>query len=257
MVNLASSIKRARRAGVVLAARKRLLTLGIALQVMVMGFFLSQGDPYLQHCLYRYLHAVCPDWRVSEEMKIALQRQIQPVRKITEQGMHTTAYDPQDIINNLEAETNAMQLIFNGPGLLHSAIGPLIGEILTAIVARDYKYLVEDGARPKGEEHYLHHLLQYTSLYNPMKDPYLSHFCYFGILGKGTGIPEFNQMFDEIRQHVTGGSALFENLLLLQSSLARKLPLVIEAYNRKHCDSISLCRGSSSQCLIQVQPRPP
>jgi hypothetical protein len=257
MVNLASSTKRVRRAGIVLAARKRLLTLGIALQVMVMGFFLSQGDPHLQHCLYRYLHAICPDWRVSEEMKIALQRQIQPVRTISEQGMHTTAYDPQDIINNLEAETNAMQLIFNGPGLLHSALGPLIGEIITGIVVRDYKYLVEDGARPRGEEHHLHHLLQHTAFYNPMKDPYLSHFCYFGVLGKGTGMPEFNQMFDEIRQHITGRSALFENLMTPQSSLARKLPLVIEAYNRKHCDYILIGRDPFSQCLIQVQPRPP
>jgi hypothetical protein len=246
-------VERKGQRSVDLENRKNVLTHGVARQVMIASFLFSQGSDALQKNLLHYLHTIRPSWRVTPALRENLNQQLRPLQTLIQQGIHKNIFlagvDTDYVKSNVEDDVEGMQAIFNGEQAFEEDTLPLLGTIMAQMLERDYTYLVEFGNRPKAETFALHHLWQDTPSYSPLKDAYLSHFCYFGILRKDTGIPEFNELFADIGNHVQDRSTLFEHTLSHQSHkiltpeyeytpYAALLEDVVRAYNRRHHDQI-------------------
>lgn len=138
---------------------------------------------------------------------------------------------PAAIERSVEAMVQGMADILNGDPGMYRFGGPgdagfldltathwqdkehILAAVAEGIIGRDMLFLVESEGRPRtGTE----------ERKSDLADPFLSHICEYGIKGKTTGLPEYDQLFAEIMGYL---KKQVEPDLLKQ---------VIQAYNKKH-----------------------
>jgi len=220
-------------------ARKQTLTVEMARQVMFYSFYFSQGTPEIQENLLQYIHLIRPAWRLPTENWDRLFAIVPAIERYADLGFHEFFKAGQDrIIEELDAIVPYMYLILNSEAADPATRNELVGEIIVGIIGQDYRYLVEQGRRPKAE-------VTYTAQhpghgFNPMIDPYLSHFCYYALLGNTCGVPEFDELYAEIGTHAKGRTALFEEVIVQHDVTREKLRDVIAVFNLQNADIVNI-----------------
>lgn len=222
-----------------LEARRQTLTVPVARQVLFYSFYFSQGTPEIQENLFTYIHLIRPAWRLDNENWDALFALASPIEHFANLGFHEFFQAGQDrIIEELDAIVPYLYLILNGNPALPAIRDVLVGELMADIIAKDYRYLVEYGRRPKTEVTYAAQHPGYG--YNPMIDPYLSHFCYYALLGNTCGVPEFDELFAEVGMHVQERTPVFAEVIMQHDVARDKLKDVIAAFNLHHDVAVQL-----------------
>ena len=177
-------------------------------QILLYAYFISQGSPYLQKRLFQYLHNTNPHWKISDDQKKDLKESVKRKAKVLQDsGVH-------QYMESLETETditlNEMQEIFAGRYFNPTATDLILYEIAHVILVADNHHLKENGGRIRKSE-----------VSNKRKDSFwlkadLRHFDYFILEKHQTGVAEFDQMFEGIRNLKN-----FDNMLSdFQKSLA-------------------------------------
>lgn len=200
------------------------------------SFFLSQGNPDLQSCLFLYLSHKHPDWRISPSIIEPLAESVfRMALGLSEKGQHTSLFSKQDTGPLLQSEdvlkdeayeeANQMANVLSGDELPYVwSPKKLLFEITRSMIDQDEQFLQE--VRPRKGTTVNGRLL------TPLQDPYLSHFCFF-ILGKNSlGVPDYNQMFDDIRNLFASDSSKLDELDKGERRIAR----LIDKYNLHHPD---------------------
>lgn len=159
-------------------------------------FQFSQGDTGVQHDLFQYLRLLCPHLSLPA----------------TDGELHSliTAWTPaaSAIATNRHrhAQINDLSesgIVWEAISIAHSVLNTnaheaphrteLIADLAQRLVQLDLDFLSKPNGRdyvPDGSGHY-----------NPYKDSWRSDVCYFGLLGRTTGISEFDQLFADISKY--------------------------------------------------------
>lgn len=223
-----TSITNARLLAETVPGEDRPLTLPVASQIFYNSFYLSQGTATLQEMLLLYVHAKRPSWRVSDEMRAQLIETLLPrTKSLMETGYHQPV---EGIPGELEKQAEAMQHILNNESDILQFRSQYFSLSTTAkqIIGSDFHYTFA-GRNNRTK------LVSSSSSYNPRTDRYLSHICYYGLSSHTTGIPEYDQLFQEINAHLTNTSQdrLKEDL---GDSEFEMLVRVVSKYNQEHPD---------------------
>ncbi len=187
-------------------------------KLLFLSFRFSQGDNGVQRLIFRYLHKLHPDWRISDSSKDSIYNNLlEPVTKFVLPGkerstiLHTdkkslsspTKLTPEMIGIVLQQEIDILQEILadTKPGEGHATIirlewemkyhlqprVDLIDKVTGRIGEKDYDNLVDHSGRVRT---------------NPNKDRWTSHLIDYALKGKATGVPEYDQMFAEIKDNL-------------------------------------------------------
>lgn len=161
------------------------------------SFEFSQGDPGLQAKIFRYLHTVRPDWKIAPE-------QVKELRKIIHDQIesrffggkgqvatHEVVTSPS-VHSNINDEFATMESTFNGAVAHTKSTSGLIETIVIDILDRDLHFLNKSGGRPRKKEY------RVGSKY----DPWMSQLNYYVISGNPAPTPEYQKMFNEIKEHL-------------------------------------------------------
>ena len=204
---------------------QRPLTPAIAKDVFRYSFYLSQGDAGFQEVLFEYIHIVRPRWRIDDSLANVLIESISRMAvSMGEKGLHKD-------IESLKAaagaggEAIAMATEFNESYRRNKQ--EVIKDITALMIGRDHRFTV---SKPKGVERVRSSPDNPEAQYNPLKDKELSHFCYYVLGNHEFGVPEYDQMLEDMRQYVNAYlPRRFFNAIPLDA--ARE---VVDAYNATH-----------------------
>lgn len=208
----------------------------VSRKLFLASFDHSQGADAAQTLIARYLRATYSALMLSEEgvaeLVVSSHKAAQQVICTPQRHKPLTDARPQ-----LEMEAKNFWSVFN-----QSEQAPrkqIIRQLTIALICRDWLY--KDG-RPRAEQ-------GMPDPYDPRKDSYLSFLCYYAFQGHTTGIPEYNQMYQDIAcflaaaspEHL-GGRDLWrplrgvppEGTIHAPYTNAGKLEQVIAAYNLHH-----------------------
>lgn len=210
---------------------RQYFTLEIAKPILLNSFFLSQGKPSLQDNIFSYIHLIKPAWKVDPTTRNDLSKYITDVAiKMKDKGLH------KHMGSNIAARAEAIRVfdvmdkIFAGQyreGNIGTTHHDLMRLITTGMIDRDIYGFTNFGER--GAMRYEH---PEERRYTPLTDKYLSQFCYF-ILGENNlNIPEFDNMFEDIREYIQAP----EVMAYLKQKFPDKLERTVELYNLHHPD---------------------
>lgn len=169
------------------------LTTDKAIQLLFWAYFLSQGDPYGQNKPLHYVHKIRPDWRLTDGMKTKLIESTQSaVIKLESLGRHKMPEHKLPGIRD-EATYNVrdMDEILQGIYYPLTPRESVVDDMIVDMIYQDHKHIIVKGERPRKPTGLLAHEL--------FDDPNLSHFCHFVLRGNELKVPEYNQMFQEMR----------------------------------------------------------
>lgn len=152
------------------------------------SFQFSQGSNGLQLELFRYLHAVRPDARLSAEGREALFSLCQAQAHAIVEREERHAEVDIDIDAELRLVINALGKALAEPPL---PIEQLIEHIAIDILAQDQYYYRQGGRRRA-------HSATSPRHYNPHADCWLSHTIYFALEGHTTGSELYDKLFHAI-----------------------------------------------------------
>jgi hypothetical protein len=180
---------------------KKELTVENAAKLLFFSFRFSQGYPALQEYIIQWLSARFPDYRIDSIFKEVEDKLIEMIRKFSlktpsvhQKEVHTSegrkkVSDPNVLDNEVGNVMNWAKVYFapqidgntNIYGVERHGIKVLLAQITSAIIERDYLFLVEDGGRGRPRE----------------KGKFESHFISYVLNQKPTGCAEYDQMFKE------------------------------------------------------------
>jgi hypothetical protein len=208
----------------------------ISRKLFLASFDHSQGADAAQTLIARYLHATFPALSLTaegvEELIASSHKAAQQVIATPQRHKHLT-----DAWSQLEMEAKNFWNVFHLDEQLPRE--QIIRQLAIALICRDWLY--KDG-RPRAEE-------AVPEPYDPRKDCYLSFLCYYALQGHTTGVPEYNQMYQDIalflstssEEHLGGRElwrpvrgALTDEAIHAPYTNAGKLEQVILAYNLHH-----------------------
>lgn len=219
------------------SAEPQSLEFGRAKSLLIRSFQFSQGHTHLQSNIYRWLHINYPAYRLNHELKSRLEVQLRralpgivrlpnthfsspeevirhPQNMFTQSGL--IPIPPSEIETVLIRELRIFQEILSGSQPHIKDYIALMDELAYGIIKRDHQYIVAGGGRERrGKE----------GSTSPDDDKFLSHICYYCLLGMPTGTPEYDEMFRQLKEYII---ANFEQEKLLHD--------VITVYNRHHPD---------------------
>ena len=180
-------------------AEEDVLALPRAADLFFLSYRFSQGIPKLQENIWKYLALEHPSWKMSQELIDNLKREVSPrIEKFVAGSKDTRAHLEQTsqlIKQSIGAEIDNMAAVFNGEEEIENKEALLL-KICKDVVDRDHNWLVVHDAegRPRSSK----------SSSNPIVDPFLSHFCYYGLEEKKTGAEEYDKMFQEAKKTLWG-----------------------------------------------------
>lgn len=238
-------------------AEPKPLTAEYAARLFFWSFRISQGNQELQEEIFVYLHHLRPHWRIDDPIK-------EEFKRIAEAQV-------TKFLNTTKGEAT-LHMVFDNPvsetlndGLFmwHLMIGILneedepanvkLSDITDGILDKDLQYLIERG-RPRSTSEETPAIP--SSL--PSRDPFLSHFYYYGLEQHRTGLPEYDQLFRDVVNYALDwrkkfpepnnwrnkfqeqGSTLlgmYKKSGGLNFTLNQKLNAVVELYKETHLQS--------------------
>ena len=202
--------------------RKDTLSPQYGSKILFHSFTYSQGNVSLQQDLFDYIHLIRPAWRMNNGLK----------QEIFENALPSVAKRLKFSVGNNEKHELHPKIYESIPMHLDARLqdfqkslekniaekDPLIEKIAIMCLLNDFHFLVHDldqspRGRPRRNE----------------GEKWLSQLCHFGMNDAPTGLLEFDEMFDDVRQAIKNG--LFNNL---DRELDAKLSRVTEIYNSRH-----------------------
>jgi hypothetical protein len=195
------------------------------------SFLLSQGDPDAQQHLFFAIALAHPEWLLGNDLVEHLKRTLpsQFVRYLSS-GWHNPLFklDEPDGEADMLAEMSE-QLFALVEALRRGCPMPrerLLELLLEDVIDNDYKYLVLRGGRARPGR-------VAPMPFSSMHSPFFSHFCHFGLLGRSTGAPLYDQIFSELGIAYTQRSPLFWEVMK-RGVCALRLELVLRCHNRAY-----------------------
>lgn len=213
----------------------RYLSPGEASALLFGSFEYSQGDEDLQFDIYEYLHERFPELRIDEgTMEAANQTALKRVssfiipKESSQVRMHIDDLD-QDILDiGVPRQMQNLKNALNGLKTYEELnIEARLQKILEGMISRDSRFLY---GRPRSFNENRRNLSVYDASESPKTDPYASYICDYVIRGVEVKIPEFQQMFADIREQL---------ILSLRSDTmneAKRSALfeIVAQYDKKH-----------------------
>lgn len=209
-----------------------------ARRILTFSFYFSQGNPGTQTDIFSYIHFKHPEWRINpQDIQYLAQGPLRAVAKMAEKEMHTVgSNDMADGEGKYQAalsEAYKMQYILNDQSamLQHERLpkteDEALLEFLVNIISKEYDIFYEDKGRPRSGA------LTENEQYSPMKDKYLSHFCYYGLAENSTGIPVYDEFFKDIKQKA---QIIFNNIDPAHglNLIQRRMKTIVDKYNEHH-----------------------
>lgn len=205
-----------------------------AARLLFISFRFSQGQLNIQRDIFHYLSEIRPSWRITNDFRREIKAAVEgPIRKFLGHDVdektdinipinHTGDIVFPAIEEQINKQLQKMQRAFNKPSRQSLPIPKSIPRITRGIIEIDHMYFA---SFPNGRER----RLKDVSMHNSYSDPYLSHFCYFGLEGHSTGMSEYDQMFGDMKnfyKQMIGVPGYRKDV-----ELTRKL---IELYSSKH-----------------------
>jgi hypothetical protein len=217
--------------------------------MLVISFRVSEGSPDQQSRALRYVKGLHPDSKIDRDALFTIEAGartlIYPLFFPTESPpadipkyavaertpLHTDRKDDGIMLTkksiNLEiwSTLEDMHKIFNDEPEDPKA---LIPEISNELLRKDFKYLVyPGGGRPKApaadeDRSFLH-------------DPWGSFLVEFVMRGRNTGVPEFNEMFADVKSYIDKQRS--EQTELWTDEMEPKFAQIIESHNEHHPDN--------------------
>lgn len=195
-------------------------------RLLVHSFRFSQGDTILQEKLLE-LVAFNNQGRLTPD---AIEKSVEPAAAIVKKIIFEPSVHSKLTGDVTTDEFIKSQVDVNAETLIHSIfkgerLNPDIGFVARGVISRDYKYMVlRDGGRYR----------QTPVKMAPGNDPYLSHFVYHGLLGKPTGMAEYDQVFRQIKDNYLNHYETWHSRAQYDSQE------VIDAYMQHHPDQAQL-----------------
>ena len=137
---------------------------------------------------------------------------LQPPRK--QWSVSEDTYDPNDMSNLWDDWQNKLHEL---------PLERLVPILTKTIVGRDFYFLATKGGRFRKPD----------ISGNPALDRWISHTIEYALRGRRSGLPEFDQMFRDVRNYITRNE--IDNVGTYDDK--RKLPEVISIYNEHHPDT--------------------
>ena len=208
--------------------------------IIFTSFFFSQGDNDMQGDMFRYIHRIRPEWHIDLhslfpqliEDKV-FQEKIDRVA-LSNGKKHTThlvggkRIDAASSRNALVEEIHSLRRILSGEREDTEYMNELLATLTWTIIEADHLNIVEKGGRTRD----LNKLNGKNGTLSPYDDPFHSHFCYYVLGENSTHIPEFDQMFLDIRNSFNSSLAFLEPKN--RKNLHEKVSKLIEVYNEHH-----------------------
>lgn len=169
----------------------------------------AQAKPHLQTLMYDYIKTIRPDWLINDDlMQEVHARTLKYVAayldKAIPAGLHTEvdANDPKKREIQVEGNVAAMQRSFNNPQIPDAR--QQLFMITHTIIDRDYRFL-ENGRMP--------------------------FFVQFGVLGKSTGMSEYDSLYRDIVSTVQNPAGI-----RFRGDLTEKAGHLVGTWNKKNPD---------------------
>lgn len=171
-----------------------------AARIFFKSFEHSQGDPQLQRSFFNLIHNLHREFKMTDDTKAQVLEIAKP--RIEKHLQH--ADDPQNpekvvfhpqlyVINNVELEMisrlEEMQHAFNYPGEVLPT-DSLVFSTGKGIKKQDELHTATPGGRPRRN----------VDLSDPKNDPQFSYYSYYVIGKNSTGIHEFDEIYELLRQ---------------------------------------------------------
>lgn len=190
------------------------LTIPVARQMLIVSFFLSQGNPNLQGLLFSYVAQQRPHWRLEEPHCRALGALFPAMLALGKQHVHVAFNDSLGVFEELNMQIYAMQETFELQQEMESE--KLYTDILHSLIDQDWKYLCKKRKRPNRS---------LSSSPSRHHDPYLSHYVLFVLKREKTGVALFDELFEMLAE---------PERLILPKRQQKQVRQIIAAYNRHH-----------------------
>jgi len=221
--------------------RSKELTPQMASSVFFASFLYAQDDTELQHDFFAYFHWIRQQWAVTGECQAAMALYfVEILRDMESSGQHANLdiFTNSSLVARMEAEIQAMTDIFAQPVPTKTDRNRIIASIMRMMIARDYTYLIEKGARPKNQALMSPYERSNPSIY---ADPQRTFFCRYVLLGEKTTVPEFTELFSDIQTHIETGSPLFKQIRTEQyGETYRQLEAIIRFHNDRSKNKVDL-----------------
>lgn len=201
------------------------LTPQYASLILVHSYRHSQGAPPIQRLIFSYLHFIRPEWKISigdkpkaidlsKEMIFSFLYGKGNKRKERRVTLHENRPNIYVTINDIRNQLDIMQTEFNNQENLEPENKKkLVEEIAKEITFRDLKFLERKNGRKRNPDSK-----------KPLMDPWLSHLVHFGLNGNSTRVPEFDEMYEDIRAFITRPGA----------EISQALTDTLKIYGEKH-----------------------
>lgn len=195
----------------------------------------SQGIIAIQYRIFEYIHNIRPNWQITEGINADI---LEIAAKRVERFLHHALKAPFedttrpifhqsiggiDVPKEIEGRLREMRQCLNQPGDEPPTKLHIIENITGAIIAGEFNllYMKEILHGKKGRER------QNADPHKTKADPYFSYICHYALNRRKTGIPEYDQMYTDIREF------LFSDAEKSKDRMA-ELNKVVEIYNEKH-----------------------
>ena len=167
------------------------------------SFYFSQGHSFLQESLIDYGRAFYGDRLTLLTPLDREEIRAQALKKAlswTVSGPHSRLNE-EAVAEAVENEIYEFETIFSGADVAYLLKRPPFTSAVDAqtckmVIEQDYHWLLENSGRPGRHE---------SSAHSELKDPYLSHIIYYGLLGRDARNPVMNQTFLRIRRVLLEG----------------------------------------------------
>lgn len=217
--------------------------------MLVISFRVSEGSPDQQSRALRYAKGRHPDLRINRDALFAIETDARkliyplffpngsppadiPRYAVAERTpLHTDRKDDGTMLTKRSVDLEIwstvedMHTIFNDEPEDPEA---LIPDISKGLFDKDFKFLVDPGGgRPKAptvdeDKSFLH-------------DPWGSFLVEFVMRGRNTGVPEFNEMFADVKSYIDKQRS--EQTELWTDEMEPKFTQIIESHNDHHHDN--------------------
>jgi len=196
------------------------LTPDYAARFAYLSFRHSQGNQWLQRQIVSFVHIIRPSWEVNESdvpaISIELNKLLQSYDIMREKGLHvsnTVATSPH---GTDQAVSRIVYLMKNFLKIDDEPKPTIVETIAAEIIRADHYFLTKENGRNKTS----------PDIKVPLRDNFLSHAIRFGLNGNPTGLAEFDEMYRDVKAHISSGR--------LDQESQGKFDKVMEIYKTNH-----------------------
>ncbi len=206
-----------------------------AARLIFFSYMVAQGSTdtefAFQQSIFSYLHEQHPDWKISDEDKSTV---FEETKKLVDSfhgavapnadGSNSKTQHPQidskyDKYGDLQKNVDNMQATFNG----EAQVKEPLRQILLYTILQDHTILVEKGGRKRSN----------PDPNDPRRDPWLSFLVHYGLQGNSIGVPEYNQMFRDVRSYIEARGSIGKTFHYLPQ-IGTMYREVIDVHNQHH-----------------------